>query len=232
MQRVLFIQHGAPDKPGLLAEVLAAHHIALDVVHPYLDQPVPIALDAYHGLALGGGAQSAFQTSEFPYLADECQLIQATLQAGKPVIGLCLGAQLLATALGAQVIKNTQKEIGILPVHFHPAAQEDALFCNLPPTMPVTHWHSDTFALPGDAVGLAWSDLTSQQLFRWGGNAYGLQFHLEMTPEILEEMIVDSEDYLAGQGVDTALFLSEGRSLLPGIRDAAWKVFSRWAALL
>jgi len=231
-KRVLFIQHGETDKPGLLGEVLEGMGIPCDVLHPYLGQPVPANLGDYSGLALGGGAQGVYEQDQYPYLTQECQLVREAMVVDRPVIGLCLGGQLMAAALGADVRKSGRKEIGFFEVALDPLAQYDPVWSGMPQTFVTTHWHGDVFDIPPGGMKMASSAMTPNQLFRYGHSMYGLQFHLEMTPAVLDEMIEDSRDYLLGAGVDPEALRQQGCEQLPRLEEAATGVFTRWAELL
>jgi len=225
---VLFVQHGESDKPGLLADVLLARGIPLDVVRPDLGQPVPDRLDGYSGLALGGGAQGAYETDRYPYLAEEIRLVRRAAAAEKPVLGLCLGAQLMAAALGASVRPAGFFEIGFHPVELEPIAELDPLWTGLPRHFMPTHWHGDIFELPPGGMPMGRSRMTPHQAFRYGAHLYGFQFHLEMTLEIFEEMVRESEEELAGRGCQPGELLDGARRHLPELRPVAETVFSRW----
>jgi GMP synthase (glutamine-hydrolysing) len=231
MKAVLFLQHGDTDRPGLLADVLESRGVRVDVRRPDLGDPVPEQAVGFDGLAIGGGAQSVCETASFPYLADEARLVRAAEQAGMPIIGLCLGAQVMASALGGTVRRAPQREIGFFDVTLDPLADSDPLWHDLPRVFPTTHWHGDTFDLPPGAVKLASSARTDNQLFRFGTRLYGLQFHLEMTPEIFRAMAEDSRDYLTDAGVDVGRAIEESGRVLPGMRSVAETVFARWAML-
>jgi len=232
VKKVLFIQHGVTDKPGLLAEELDNSRVAVEIAHPYLGEMLPASLEAFGGLAVGGGAQSAYEEDKYPYLSRECDLIREAAHAGKPVLGLCLGAQLMASALGAPVRPGSRREIGFFPVTLDPIAKYDPLLCDLPTDFVAAHWHGDIFDLPAAGMRLASSALTQNQLFRYGCGLYGLQFHLEMTPEIFEEMLVGSDNYLIAAGADPDQLRQDAWKFLPPLRGTAEKVFSRWAAML
>jgi GMP synthase-like glutamine amidotransferase len=121
----------------------------------------------------------AYEDDRLPWLRPEKALIAAAARTGTPVWGICLGAQLLAASLGAAVGPGPEPEVGVLPVYRTPAAEEDPVFHVLPERFVALQWHSDTFALPKDAVLLARSDAYESQAFRVG-RAYGLQFHIEI----------------------------------------------------
>ena len=132
-----------------------------------------------------GGPQSANDPD--PRLVAEMRLINQTMSRGLPVLGVCLGAQLIAKTLGARVYRNPSSEIGWAPVYFTEAAKGDPLFSGFSSPTTFFHWHGETFDLPAGAEWLAYSELCRNQAFRYGTNVYGVQFHPEITPE----MIVD-----------------------------------------
>lgn len=232
MKRVLFFQHGPLDAPGLLAEVLTEGGVELVTRHPWRGEAVPDTLADFDGLAIGGGGQSAYQETEYPYLIAEKALVRDARARHLPALGLCLGAQVIASALGAEVKPNTEKEIGFYPVEFTPAAADDLLCHDLAMPFVPAHWHGDTFALPAGAVHLASSSLTAHQLFACDGRLYGMQFHLEMTTPILQAMIRDDADYLESAGVDSAAFAQAAEERLGAIEATARTVFQRWSTLL
>ena len=232
MRRVLFVQNGDQDGPGLLAPALRECGVELSTVHPWRGDPVPETLADFDGLAIGGGAMSAYETGEYPYLAREISLITTALAEKRPVLGICLGAQLLATALGGRVFANPVKEIGLQEVRFTAAAADDPLWRgDTAPLRPV-HWHGDTFTLPPGAELLASSEITPHQLFRTAGSVYGFQFHLEIDLPALREMVTSDEATLRTYGVDPAAFVAAGEAHLPAIEPLARRVFARWAGLL
>jgi len=231
MKRVLFIQNGEQDHPGLFAKVLRDHGVALDVVNAGCGESTPGDLDRWAGIAVGGGGISAYEKERYPFLRDEEALILSARAAGKPMLGMCLGAQLMAGALGGKVFPNRAKEIGFYDVRFTPAAEDDWLWKGCATFRP-TQWHGDTFSLPPGAVLLASSDLTENQLFRLDDTSYGLQFHLEMDEAVLTEMVETDDGWLPQNGVDPQQFLREARLAIPKVEPVARSVFGRWAERL
>ena len=139
-------------------------------------------------LIVMGGPMSVNDEDEFPWLIEEKRFIRGAIEAGKPVLGICLGAQLIASTLGARVYRNRYKEIGWFPVRRVPQPGLSSTF-TFPPTMEVFHWHGDTYDLPPDAVLLARSEGCLNQAFQIGSRIIGLQFHLEMTPESVRAIV-------------------------------------------
>jgi GMP synthase (glutamine-hydrolysing) len=154
------------------------------------------------------------------------------VSAAKPVLGICLGSQLLAAALGAAVGKAPRKEIGWYEVTLRPEARSDALFDVLPRRFPAFHWHGDAFTLPEGAVPLAASALTPLQAFRKGERAWGIQFHLETDEQVLEAMLSGGAAELHEAGVDAVRIRQRAREELLQLRERALAVFSRWSDLI
>jgi GMP synthase (glutamine-hydrolysing) len=194
---VLVLRHEPFEHLGYFADVLADR--AIRFTYKDLDEPLDVQDGSgQSGMIVMGGPQSA--NDPLPGLAAEIKVISRFLDAQLPVLGICLGAQLIAKALGARVYPNASKEIGWAPVFFTDAAERDPLFSGLPSPTTFFHWHGETFDLPAGAEWLAYSDRCRHQAFRYGSNVYGVQFHPEITPE----MIVDWSAQPANCGdVDT-----------------------------
>jgi GMP synthase-like glutamine amidotransferase len=154
--------------------------------------PSPAEIDL---LIIMGGPMSVNDEREFPWLGDEKRFIREVISTDKAVLGVCLGAQLIASALGARVYPNPAKEIGWFPVFAEPC-DSGAVF-SFPPTALVFHWHGETFDLPAGAVRLARSQACRNQAFQVGASVIGLQFHLETTPESARQMVSHCRGELA-----------------------------------
>jgi GMP synthase-like glutamine amidotransferase len=145
-------------------------------------------------LVVMGGPMSVNDESVFPWLASEKQFILEAINSGTPVLGICLGAQLIASALGARIYRNHVKEIGWFPIYG--MLSNDKTFFSFPPLMKVFHWHGETFDLPSGACRLAKSDGCENQAFQFGKSVIGLQFHLETTREAARELVTHCRDEL------------------------------------
>jgi GMP synthase (glutamine-hydrolysing) len=179
------LQHVAHEGPGAVALAISDAGGALSVVR--LDRgdavPAPDEAPDMAGLVAMGGPMGVHDGDA--WLADERVLLRAAVEAGVPVLGVCLGAQQLAAALGAAVTPGPAPEVGVGEVHLTTDALEDPVFGPAPTPLPCVHWHRDTFSLPEDAVRLAGNDAYANQAFRVGARAYGLQFHVEVTAALV-----------------------------------------------
>ena len=183
--RLLVLQHIACEPPGVYEDELLER--GGDLARVMVDQSQPLPdLEDFDAMIVMGGPMGAYEEDRLPWLRPEKELIAAAVGRGTPVWGVCLGAQLLAASLGALVAPGSEPEIGVLPVYRTAAAERDPVFAGLPERFLALQWHSDTFALPEGAVLLARSDAYESQAFRIG-QAYGLQFHLEIGTALAEE---------------------------------------------
>jgi GMP synthase (glutamine-hydrolysing) len=231
MARVLVLQHTPEETLGSIAAVLTHRGHEFRYVKGYAGETIPPVLEE-DGLVVLGGPQSAYEQDRFPFLAAEVRLITATLDAGKPILGVCLGCQLLAAALGARVGRGREKEIGWFPVQLHVDLRGDPLFGDLGRTFTPLHWHGDVFDLPKGALELGHSARTRYQGFRYGSAVYGLLFHLEVTDELVRAMVGGFGDELKAAGLDPAPLVEGLDRRLRELQPIAAGVFDAWAKLL
>lgn len=229
---VLVIQHVAAEPPGLLKTVLEEAGRELDCVRIYRKEPVPRSLGHHGGLVILGGPMSAYDTDRYPFLEEEQRLIEAALDGGHPVLGLGLGSQLLAAALGAEVVPNGRREIGWHAVHFTRSAARDPLWREISDDLVAFHWHGDRFEIPRNADSLAWSALTDCQAFRWGKSAYGVLFHLEVNERVVDRMTKAFQAELLSTSQRPADIRAAASSHLPELERVGREFFARWIGLL
>ncbi len=229
---VCVIQHVACETPGRIATVLRAHGFGVQRVKSFAGEPLPPSIAPYGGLVVMGGPMGVYEQPQYPFLRDELYLIEDAIKRGTPVLGVCLGSQLLAAALGAAVLPGTQKEIGWHSVSLTSAATTDALWHGQPSEFTALHWHGDTFPLPRGATGLAWSQLTACQAFRFGTSAYGLLFHLEVTAAIVQGMTRTFGRELIEAGISSGAILEGLKKRLLPLGKIGQSVFERWAEMV
>jgi len=226
---VRVLQHVLPEGPGRIAAALEARGFEIAVTRIDLGEPVPRNLDGTVALVVMGGPMGVYESDRYPHLLDEQKLIESALRAGAPVLGICLGSQLLAATLGARVYPGAQKEIGWFPVRLRKAAITDPLFASVAGSFWALHWHGDVFDLPADSVSLARSDLTEHQAYRFEKNAYGILFHLEASIDHVQAMATAFAEDLARDGIDGPALVSNARDMDPDATAVADLVFGGFA---
>jgi len=189
MRRLLVFQHVPHEILGTLDPLLRDHGFRIRYVNFGRNPDAVPDLDRYHGLIVLGGPMNCDQVTRHRHLATEVAAIQAAVRDGKPVLGICLGSQLLARALGAPVTRHHTKEIGWYDVAPTDHGQADPLFRHFAASEKIFQWHGDTFAIPHGAVHLATSAACVHQAFRFGHNTYGLQFHLEVDEPLIHRWL-------------------------------------------
>ena len=180
-KRVHWLQHVPFEGLGTIKTWLTARGCAPAVTRFYANDPLP-NINAIDWLITMGGPMGVYDEARHSWLNDEIACVREAIAAGKTVLGICLGAQLIAAALGAKVYPNTHKEIGWLPVTLTDEGRRSPLLKGFPPELPVFHWHGDTFDLPPGSAHLIASAACANQAFSHGDRVIGLQFHLEVTP--------------------------------------------------
>jgi GMP synthase-like glutamine amidotransferase len=183
------LQHLPDEGPGYAASWLAAHGHALTFTRLFEPDPIFPSLAEFDALLVLGGAMSVNDEARFPWLVREKEFLRSTLQAGKITLAICLGAQLVAQALGGEVRPNPEPEIGFWTVRFSTKALTHPLLRGWPDKAAVLHWHVDTFTVPPGAVRVGMSAGCAAQGFVWGDGIIGLQFHPEINEEMVEKLI-------------------------------------------
>jgi len=214
--RVLGVRHPGGGTCGLLAERCDADGHELVEWSPGAGEPMPAPPTEFDAVAVFGGGLNVRDVERLPWLRAEIELLRDVLQEGVPVLGVCLGAQLLAAAAGAEVRRSPSPEIGWFDVARTPEGELDPLLGRLPARFLAYEWHSYAFALPAGSVMLARS-AACPQAFRLGESAWGVQFHPEVLPEIVREWALDYEsdaDAIA-MGFDPGEHITEAAERLP-----------------
>lgn len=228
--QVLAIQHVACEPPGLISTVLDRAGVDVTVIRTDQGQPVPTIPDGIDGVVVMGGPMGVYESETYTQLRDEMRLLERSLARRLPVLGVCLGSQLLAAVLGAPVRPAPRKEIGWSPVMWEVAASHDTLFHEVSwQPLTVLHWHGDAYPLPTGAITLARSAETACQAFCYNHSAYGILFHMEADATQVEQMSTAFADELHAAGVDPSTLIADTLRYSASTGIAARRVFGAWA---
>ena len=211
------LQHVPYEGPGNIEAWLRTRGYEITATHFYKPFQLPDH-EKVDLLIIMGGPMSVNDEARFPWLVAEKQFIRNCVDAGKPVLGICLGSQLISNALGARVYRNHEKEIGWFPVQG--IEPHDSMTFRFPSTFEVFHWHGDTFDLPKGAIHLAKSEACENQAFQLGRSVIGIQFHPEITPVLLQEMVSHGISEL-----DASRYVQSEIEIL-GVRSQQYQVIS------
>ena len=187
--KILIVKHIESEGPGTLETFYKGRGYVPVVLELEKTRRFPANIKEFKLVVIMGGPMSVYDEEKYTFLKAENTFIKEILNEEIPYLGVCLGAQLLAKALGAKVIKAPVKEIGWHEVRLTERGQEDILFRNVPKTYSVFQWHEDMFTVPNNGILLSDSTNTINQAFKYGKNAYGLQFHIEATPAMIENWL-------------------------------------------
>ena len=228
MAQALAIRHVPFEHLGTLAPILSTQGFDVTYLEAGVDRLDPSGTPDL--LVVLGGPIGAYQEAEYPFIADELALIMRQLDAGKPLVGICLGAQLIARALGARVYPGKAKEIGWSPLLPSDEGRASCLAPLAENDWQVLHWHGDVFDPPAGAVPLASTPLTANQAFTLGDTVLALQFHIEAATAEIEHWLIGHTLELAQAGVELAPLRNETARWGPGLEAAGRKVFETWLA--
>lgn len=236
MKKVLVFQHVPYEILGTLDPLLRAAGYRIRYVNFGREPDTEPDVDKYQGLIVLGGPMNVDMVEKYPHLKTEVRLIKRAMEQGIPILGICLGAQLIAKTLGAKVGKNSEKEIGWYDISLTDAGKEDPLMRHLVDTRSIFEWHSDTFELPKGAVHLASGSTCLNQAFRYGENVYGFQFHMEVDEPLVERWlntpVYQAEIAQTDGKVDPARIRQQTSEKISGLNELSIEVFGEFLNLM
>lgn len=193
--RIHCLLHAEFEKLGVIENWIHQQGHSMSETHSYRNEKLPTT-NEFDMLIIMGGPQSVLELDKYAYLRDEVELAKRAISENKIVLGICLGAQIISVALGAKAEQSPEREIGVYPIQMTRDAEADPLFKHFPPQFDVMHWHSDMPGMPSGGVLLAKSSGCPRQAFRFGDRVYGFQFHMELTPSLVKQMVEHCRDEL------------------------------------
>lgn len=222
--RIHYLQHVPFESPGRIADWAKENDHQLTATLLYENTHFPDQSE-FDMLVIMGGPMGVYDEESFPWLVQEKAFIQETIRHRKRVLGICLGAQLIAVALGGKVMKNEFKEIGWHPVRLTDASEDSLFFSAFPQEFVPFHWHGDTFELPKEANRVAISQGCANQAFEWKGHVIGLQFHLECDEVAIQNLIEQcADDIEPGEYVQSPLQMMNQRSLIEQSNECLYRL--------
>jgi len=226
-KNILVVQHIDIETPGIIADLMTKRNIDFDCKNLISDYENLLDYDA---LIIMGGPMSVNEKSRYSFIETEIELVKKYLELKKPIIGICLGSQIIASALNSLIYKNSQQELGWHNVKISNA--EDTIFENLENEFLAFHWHGDIFSLPDNSTKLASSKISDIQAFIYRKTCYGLLFHLEITKDIVQNITAKFESDLLSESIDKSSIHSNLDERVENANSNGRIIFNRWLNLI
>lgn len=226
MKTVLALRHVHFEDLGIFEPLLRARGYEIRYIDPSIDDLTALDVVTPDLVVVLGGPIGAFDDAIHPFVADELALVKARLDSGRAILGICLGAQFMARALGAKVYPMGVKEIGFSPLTLTVQGQQSPLA--LLGDVPVLHWHGDQFDIPDGAELLASTNVGAHQAFRVGSKVLGLQFHLEADTARIEQWLVGHASELGQAGISPNSLRTDAQQIGPKLQAAAIRILESW----
>jgi GMP synthase-like glutamine amidotransferase len=233
LTNILVFQNEECEHLGVFSKILNENNISYQYIKLYEEEEIP-NLNDYSAIIILGGPMNVYEERKYPFLKKENSSIKEALKINKPMLGICLGAQIIARAAGAKVYPAKRKEIGWFTIDLTIEGREDNVFKGLERQFNVFQWHGDTFDIPTESSKLATSNLIPNQAFSIGKTTYALQFHLEVTNQMISEWVNRYADELASlkEEVDTYKMMKCSEHYMQPLNKHASLLFSNFLRLL
>ena len=235
MRKLLVLQHVAHELLGTLNPLLKSAGFRIRYVNFARHPDAQPSLDGYDGMVVLGGPMSVNDAERLAHLTTEMQLIEQAIERNLPVLGICLGAQLIAKTLGANVYPNQEKEIGWYDISRTDEAENDPLLAPFEKNEKIFQWHGETFDIPRTGLHLAFSSLCANQAFRYGSNVYGFQFHVEVDERMIHRWLRVSENLAEiaalGRGITPESINAETSTHIQRLQELSEAVFGEFIRL-
>jgi GMP synthase-like glutamine amidotransferase len=218
--KIVVIKHVEKEGPGLIESIFKGDGLELETIELSAGEELPESLENVAAVIMLGGPMNVYEEDAYPFLKDEDRFIRKVIVEEIPFLGICLGSQLLSKACAGRVDKSPVKEVGWYTVELTRDGQKDLLFQGLPKTFKAFQWHEDTFEIPEGGMLLAKARGCKNQAFKIGNNAYGLQFHIEVTEGMVGEWLKDEEGK-----IDTGKILSDTKKMKESFEKLACDIF-------
>lgn len=227
MKKILVFRHVPHEDLGTLRPFLDSRKVLIEYCDLFKHSAVPENPSSYSLVISMGGPMNVDETERYPFLGGERLFLRKAIDSGTSVLGVCLGSQMIARALGARIYKGNQKEIGWFPIQLTDSCLSDPVFGQTKERKPyVFHWHGDTFDIPKGAVRLASSHLYSNQAFRYNRNVYGFQFHIEMTPGMIALWADQNKAELASIALSKDKLMSDTEKHMDSLTQMTEQLYS------
>lgn len=233
MKNILILQHEAHEGIGAWEPLFKAQGRRVVTRKLFEGEKVPLEeeLCEWDGIVIMGGSMSANDGDKLDFIRDEISMVPQAIELKIPLLGVCLGSQIIAKALKSKISKLPKKEIGWYPMHLGLSSSKDNLLGGLSGPLMMFQWHGETFELPSGSVHLAKSELCPNQAFKYTDRVYGLQFHCELTDSMIRDWVERGREEILQAGLSPEFILEKTPKFLPTLRHWATQIANKWVAL-